>query len=281
VERTHAVDGIRKHVSYKLDTVRVNSFGDVSIFSADPALVTQRLDHGAFTTDDIARIERLVADNAAALHVHDAAKLHYNIDGAELKAIEKSSDGTTTLAIDRAWFSGSDKKVWMTLRSRQRRDAPTMPDTTKVEAKLRAQLTSTKFDRVESFIAHPCDPVGPVNTCPRSHDERTRVTIAAKDVVVGFGAIELIRSRGMALETHLIACVAIAEPPPVPPQWNASFASGGVRFEAVGGALPLPYAIDVVTGEDLTAQLHAHGGIGCHGGVVSGAGYDTGEFDDM
>jgi hypothetical protein len=52
-----------------------------------------------------------------------------------------------------------------------------------------------------------------------------------------------------------------------------------VHFEPIGGGLPLPRAVDVITGEDLTAQLHAHGGIGCDA-HVTGAGYDTGEFDE-
>jgi hypothetical protein len=55
-------------------------------------------------------------------------------------------------------------------------------------------------------------------------------------------------------------------------------ALAGARYVPANGAPELPMVIDLVTGEDLTAQLHRHGGIGCAADGVHGAGYDTSEF---
>ena len=274
---------LRANSPFQLDLVRASSFGDIHIDATDPALVEQRLDHGGFTPDEIARLERLVVANAAIFHVHDVAhaKLAPTDAGArELALREVTADGVAQINVSRSWYSSSDRKVHAIVFARFRRSAPALPDATTAEAALLARLVGSEYDRVTRFHARPCDPVGQRDTCPRSHDETTRVTIDSSQVIVATGAIELVRDPGMPLETRVVACATIATRTPPPPTFGASFAFGGERYVPVNGAPPLPVVIDLVTDEDLTAQLHRHGGIGCNADGVRGAGYDTSEFVD-
>jgi hypothetical protein len=204
---------LRANSPYQLDFVRASSFGDIHIDTTDPALLEQRLDHGGFTPDEIARLERLVVANAAMFHVHDVvhAKLAAIDAGAHtLELREVTPDGVAQISVQRSWYSSSDRKVHAIVFAQFRRAAPALPDATAAETALRGRLVGAEYDRVAHFNAHPCDPAGPVDTCARSHDETTRVTIEASQVIVGAGAIELVRDPSMPLETHVVACATVA-----------------------------------------------------------------------
>jgi hypothetical protein len=260
---------------YQIANANIDAFGDIELHSWDPALLEQRQDHGAFSTHDITRLEKLVSDHAKLFHV--AGAVHFTVNGPDLQLDQTTPEGTTHIAITRSWDESSDNHVWMLLDASFRRTLPAMPDTTKAADALRARLVGAEFDRIVHMQQPPCDPVGPVDTCPRDREQRTRLTIARDQVVVATGPLQLIRGPGKPLETHAVVCATLAAEP-AKPDASEGFIGTTVTLEPVDPKLHLPLVVDAITGEDLTAQVHAHGSVGC-GVQITGNSYDANQLE--
>lgn len=146
---------------------------------------------------------------------------------------------------------------------------------------LRDRLVNARYTRVVELQARPCDPSGPVDNCPRdTHVKRTPVQLEASQITTGVGTIELVRGRGAPKEAHAIGCADLSiHEPAQPADLRADYIPGPIRYEPVGDAPRLPLVIDLVTGEDLTALLHANGWVDCVRGVAQGAAVSPGDID--
>jgi hypothetical protein len=263
---------LRAKSPYKLDIVRVDSFGEVQLYTSDAAILETPPPHaGPLRPTELAKLGKWATIVAGVVHVQGEPH-QSQYEGTVI--VENHADRTITIAATRQ----ADRMYVLTVKTQL---VATTPDADRAAA-LHDRLLGARYNHVVELDHRPCDPSGPIDNCPRGDvpAERTPVQLTASQIVTGTGTLELVRGRGAPREAHSILCadLSIAEPKRNQRRED-DYMVGRTHYEPIGNAPKLPLVIDAVTGEDLTALVHTKGWANCVSGHAQGMVVDSPDFD--